>query len=251
MIKIKYIKTAHMRNDEHFQFNTEFKDLVTQETPEKLGIMKFWYKYLPCYSNEDTALKKFTKSATTTEIKKADKERDNTFRGLADVINGFVRHYDIAISTAAKRLKVLFDSYGNLVSKPFSEETSGIYNMLQELKGVYGTDVQVLGLPDWVLKLEADNNAFEALVKARGKEIASKTQLKMKETRTETDIVYNEIVDFINAAIIVKGEDDYKNFVNNLNFFIDKSNNAMAIRSGKSKTKKKTDDNSEEKNTEN
>ncbi|MEZ5107312.1 MAG: hypothetical protein R2757_22595 [Draconibacterium sp.] len=39
-MKISTIRASKLRNDEHFQFQTEFKTLVEQHTPETLVFKK-------------------------------------------------------------------------------------------------------------------------------------------------------------------------------------------------------------------
>ena len=52
-MKINAIDTVHLRNDAHFQFHTEFKDLVTKFTPQTLNIEKQYSSYPPLWERED------------------------------------------------------------------------------------------------------------------------------------------------------------------------------------------------------
>ncbi len=233
-MKIKFINTIRFRNDEHFQFHTEVKDLITLITAEILKIPALFTEYLACYTAEDEAYKKIVKSAVTAEIEAADRRRDLTFRGLvASNKAAALNHFLPEFISAANRLKVVFDTYGNLSQKPLNEETAAIYNLLQELNNHCWEDVQIVRLEDWVSQLEADNGNFDNLVKLRNDENAAKTQLKMKETRAALDNVYESIVERINALIIVEGESVYVGFVNLLNTYIDKYSQIVAQREGR------------------
>ena len=238
-MNIKPIDKQNLRNDEHFQFHTEMKDLVNATGAAALKIADLFTIYQTCYANEDEALKKVIKSAITADIETADRTRDLTFSGLVGTNKAALNHFDPETSAAARRLKVLFDTFGNLAVKPLNEETSAIYNLLQELSGKYAPDMQKVGLAGWANKLEADNKAFDKLVKERNDENSDKTQLKMKETRTATDKVYADIVKRINALIIVEGEAAYSAFVNKLNGYIDKYNHLLAQRVGRNAAAKK------------
>jgi hypothetical protein len=232
-MKIKSNDNTQLRNDEHFQFQTEFRDLVNAAGAETLKIKSLFDAYLPCYNDEDEAFRKIAKSAITADVEAADQLRDTTFRGLTGSNKAALNHYDAETGAAARRLKVLFDTYGNLAVKPLNEETSALYNLLQELTGAYAQDIQTAGLTGWVNKLDADNKAFAALVKMRNDENAAKTQLKMKETRAAVDKAYATIVERINALIIVEGKANYSDFVNKLNGYIEKYNNTLAQRLGR------------------
>jgi hypothetical protein len=133
---------------------------------------------------------------------------------------------------------VLFDTYGNLAVKPINEETSGIYNLLQELNGKYAEDVRKTGLTAFAVKLDAENKTVENLVRERNDQNAAKTKLKVKACRANTDKVYHEIVERINALIVINGEAEFAGFVDKLNAFIDMYNNLDAQRAGRNKAKK-------------
>jgi len=132
-MKISKIHTIHLRNDEHFQFHTEFRDLATKETPQKLKIQGQFEAYLPLYGREDEALKKINKSSLTVQIQEADKARDEIFLGMAETAKAALRHFNPEVRAAAGRLKVVFDTYGNVAVKPLNEQTSAVYNLLKIL----------------------------------------------------------------------------------------------------------------------
>jgi hypothetical protein len=244
-MKIKYLRaldTNRFRNDEHFLFFYGVLDLINRIGALALKIEKEFEVFRACFSNEDEALKKISKSAVTAKINDADTVRDITFRGMVDTNTIALNHYDPEVAEAAQSLKIPFDAYGNLAKLPLKEETSGIINLMQELRGKYAAAVQKAGLTGWVNKLETDNNTFFTLFTERNDENAARTQLKMKECRLETERAYEAIVERINALIVIEGETDYADFVSKLNSLIDKFNNDVAVRIGKAKAKKKNED---------
>jgi hypothetical protein len=241
-MKIKFINFRAMRSNEHFQFITEFRDLVIRVGAETVKISAEFQLFLVCYLNEDNALKKITKSALTEEIETADSQRDHAFRGLVESnATALTHHYDADVVAAAKRIKVPLDAYGNIAAMPINEETSAICNLLQELTGKYAQDVQTAGLSGWVNRLVACNNTLDTLVKERNAENAEKTHLSLKTCRVETDRVYHVIANRINALILIDGPDNYAMFADKLNAFIDKYNNIIAQRTGRAKAKKQSE----------
>jgi hypothetical protein len=191
-----------------------------------------------CFVLEDEALKKINKSLLTVKINVADSDRDVDFRYLVDSIKTMTKHYDPETADAAQHLKIVADTYGNLARKPLNEETSGIINFLQELRGKYAVYVAKLKLTDIVDRLEASNNVVKQLSKERGDETAEKTELKLKECRLESDRAYAELIDMLRALMKVDGEENYRDFVVRLNVNIDKYNNIVAQRKGKAKAAK-------------
>jgi hypothetical protein len=121
---IKNLHLAHLRNDAHFQFHTEFRDLVMKHTPSALKVAPLWGVYAAHYSREDEALKRIVKSAVTRQIQEADASRDEAFSALAETQSAAVKHYLSARREAARRVQVVFDTYGNVAKKPTRERMS-------------------------------------------------------------------------------------------------------------------------------
>ena len=205
-MKIQSLNLNNLRNEEHFQFQSEFKALVETNTTATLGIDAQFHDYVPQFKNEAEALDVIRKSASTEDLAEADIIRDATFRGLSDAVNAASRHFSPEVKLAAARLQPVFDHYGNLARKPFDEETAAIKSLTNDLQTTYANDATIIGIKDWVLELIKDNNQFETIKNDRYTEEAAKTQLRMKEVRTAIDSIYNTIVKRINALIIVNGE---------------------------------------------
>jgi len=232
-MKINKINSNNLRNDEHFQFHTEFRDLTTKETPQKLKIQGQFEAYLPLYGRVDEALKKINKSSLTAQLQEADKARDEIFLGMAETAKAALKHFNPAVREAASRLKVVFDTYGNVAVKPLNEQTSAVYNLLQELQGKYAQDVETVGIAQWAAELQARNNAFSGLMKERFDETASRCDIVLREARVELDQAYFAIRERINAFVIVEGVADYENFIRTLNAVIAKYTAILNSRLGK------------------
>ncbi|MDR3001568.1 MAG: DUF6261 family protein [Fibromonadaceae bacterium] len=221
-MKISNLDLAKLRNDAHFQFHTEFKDIVAKNGADTLKIGQQFQSYLPLYDRVDIALKKINKSIFTEQIQEADKARDEIWNGIIDMNKAALKHFNSDTRDAAKKLKIVFDTYGNIAKKPLNEQTSATYNILQELEGKYANDVVAVGIGQWVAELKARNNAFGDLMKERFDESALKTDIVLKEARMELDKVYRTIVERINALVIVEGAAAYEAFIKTLNIIIKK-----------------------------
>ena len=236
-MKITAIDNTKLRNEEHYQFQTDFKGLVEKNTPAALGIAVQFTAYLPLYANEGEALNVIRRSAVTDDLTDADILRDSTFRGVTDAVKAATHHFEASVRAAAARLQVVLDTYGNIAKKPYDEETAAITSLIAELRTGYAADVSTLGISAWIDELDRNNIAFDALKKERYTQDAERTQLKMKETRVAVDQCYHEIVERINALIIVNGAAAYGSFVNELNARIDAYNQMLALRKGKKDAK--------------
>ena len=238
-MKILSLNFYNLRNEEWFQLFTEFHDLVLKYKPDVLNIAELWAKFLLLYADADTALEIVRKSADTALIIEADHVRDHTYRGFADAVKSARNHFDPAKRAAAEKLSILFDHFGNLARKAANEETAGIYNLLQELdSGTPGATlpVDVLGLRDWATQLATDNTAYEALVKERNTEVASRSKLRMKEVRHEVQEVYHKISERIEATTTLNGDTPpFTDFGNEWNAFLKRYADTLAQRGGHKK----------------
>ncbi|MDR2125328.1 MAG: DUF6261 family protein [Prevotellaceae bacterium] len=227
-----------LRNEEWFQFMTEFKYLVEKSTPETLGVAELFTLFLTNYADSDTAAELIRKSPETAKMLEADNKRDATFRGFADAVASYANHFNADKQRAAEDLAIVLDHFGNLAKKPSNEETAGMYNLLQELNGKHAPQVQLLAIADWVQELEQNNNDYETLVKQRNTELAERPKVRMVDARRQTQDAYRKIVERIEALILVNGADAYAAFVNELNTFIKRYNNIVSQRQGRREASK-------------
>ena len=235
-MEIASLYLHNQRNAAHYQFQTDFNSTIIKYTPQALGIVDDYAAYSPLLEDEGVALVAITKSATTEEIETADKNRDFTFRGLADKVTNSLNHFDPQVREAARRIKVIFDTYGNLVPKPDDEESGLITSLIADLRTKVTTEIEIVALVDWIAELERLNNVFIALEATRNTEEAKKSELRMKKVRVVVDVAYNKIVKRINALIIVNGEAPYAEFVKELNVRIGRAQDSIALCRGLAKT---------------
>jgi hypothetical protein len=237
-MKFKRIRTEHLRNEEWFQFFTEFKSLVEYYHPGTLNIEALFAIFVTLYVNADNALEVIRKSATTEQLVEADRNRDTVFRGFLNAVKSALDHFDPLKREAARRLQIVFDHYGNIARQPYDAETASIHNFVQEMNGVHAADIAVLSLNDWVFRLDEDNRIFEALKQTRYTEKEGKPDLSVNGIRKELDRNYRDILDRIDASILLNGEAQYAAFVNAHNIRVEHYDNIIAKRKGWNAKKK-------------
>jgi uncharacterized protein YecA (UPF0149 family) len=241
-MKIKRINLSTLRNEEWFNFITEFKKFVEGVSPEKLNIEKLFAVFLGFYTTVDAIIEKIRKSGITNHISQLDKQRDITFRGLIYIIKAYKCHFDIVKRDAAKSLEPLIKHYGNLAIKPYNEETAGIYNFLQEFRGKYKDVIDMLELTDWLDALDNYNQIFEDAILERNSEGAKKTDLQLFSVRRKTNRSYLNIVERLEALILLEEDEGemekYISFVKTLNTNVKRYLDILAQRKGRSDAKK-------------
>jgi len=229
-MKVLTTNFHNFRNEEWFQFFTEFRDLVNKYSPVTLDVVELYILFAECYGNADAALDVIRKSLETALMDEADQKRDHTFRGFIDATKSARNHFDPEKQTAANELLILLDHFGNLAERAPNEETAAIYNFLQELRGTYAPQIAILGLADWITELEDKNLAYEELVKKRNVVVTSRTNLRMVEVRKQTQTVYRSIIERIEALTVVTDESQYAAFVTELNGFIKRYSDVIKLR---------------------
>lgn len=232
-MKIRNLKLTNLRNEEHFQFLTEFKTLVEEAGPEALGISEAFAIFLTLYLNEAEALNVVLKSTLTGKIADADQQRDDLVRGTLDTLKGAANHFLPEKREAAERLQNLFDRSGNISTKSYEEQTAAITALLEDITAGYTADATLLGLVEWLTALQAANDNLAALMAERYTEEAGRTGLKMKDTRKAADDAYRTITTRIDALIVVNGPEAYSDFVEQLNLRVDRYNEKIAQRRGR------------------
>jgi hypothetical protein len=158
----------------------------------------------------------------TVDIKRFDMLRDSAFRALRAAWKYALAELDPQKQLAAERLGIVFHHFGNLASKPYNEATGAILNFLDELRGKYAADVEMLNLTDMVNKLEDANNAFEAAILQRNAEASERPDMKLLEIRHETDRCYHDILDRIEAQALLEGDERFAGFIRTLNANIER-----------------------------
>jgi hypothetical protein len=240
---MKIIKTDfHLyRNEQWFQFQTEVKKLIELYDAGHLDIRELFDAFLKIYNDADEALELIRKSGNTELLHSTDTKRDHTFRGFVDAVKSFQKHHDPEKQRMALQIQLILNHYGNIARLPNDEETATIYNFLQELRQSCSNQIDFLRLQEWLEDLENDNNEFQTLTTDRNDEQAAKTKLRMLAVRKEGDAAYRNIIERIEALILLNGDSQYSEFVNKLNNFLTHYNTIIAQRKGRNSAKKEED----------
>jgi hypothetical protein len=236
MRKIRRIYLHKPRNEEWFNFFLEFKTFVEKESPETLDIVELYALFLVLFADVDTALEKLRKSSYTATVVSLDGQRDDAIRGLTAAVEAASLHFDPVMRDAANTLKLLWDNYRNLAVKSYNAETGSIVNFIQELRGKFAPAIKTLGLTAWVDELENRNNAFEAVVLERNRDNSEKPDLHVLDLRRKINRCYLDMINRIEAQILLRGDDTFASFVKQLNTNIDRYIAVLNRREGKGKT---------------
>ena len=223
-MKKKFLRFSlrNLRNEEWYNFFLEFKRFVLQFTPLLLGIEALFALFLTLLQKADELLEIIRKSPLTHEIKLLDGLRDSAYRALKAAWKYALAGLDPQKHKAAERLGIVFHHFGNLAAMPYNEATGAIVNFVEELRGTYAADVELLELTELVNRLEEANNAFEAAVMERNAEASERPEAKLEEVRHEIDRCYLDILERIEAQALLEGDERFAGFIRTLNTNIER-----------------------------
>lgn len=239
MNALKTIYFVRLRNQEFFQFFSQFKQLVEEIGAEALQIKPLFEVFLKQYEQLDIALEAIVKSDMTQQISDIDLHRDTIYKGLLDAQKAASRHFNPDIVEATRKLNIVFAQYGDLTRLPYNEETGKIYNLLQELQSEkYAPLVSLLNLTAWVEELRKTNSEFDALIQSRFLENAEKPELHVKTIRREIEETYQELAADIEAFYRVSKTSINTDFVTRLNVQITYYSNILSQRKGRANAEK-------------
>ncbi|MGL4909524.1 MAG: DUF6261 family protein [Bacteroidales bacterium] len=235
-MEIKKLRLEELRNEEGFQFFTEVKDYTQEQAELCTQLSKYFPDFLKQYADYDTALEQIRKSIYTQKINEADNERDLVFRGLVSTVKGAHGHYEKAKREAATQLQIVFDYYGNIALKGQDEQTATLHNLIRDLQSHHSAELTSLTLNQWVMYLSTLNSNFEELIRARDKESAGKTHLKVKDVRIEIQHTYRQMIELVNSLVKVHGVEQYETYIKQLNVCIDRYKHRLQQRKGSNKS---------------
>ncbi len=234
-MKIDSIHTPHLQNGEHFTFMSEVQHSISANDPAGIDIAEAFTSFQTALAGEDLSFKKVQKSDITKDLVDADRQRDAVVAGFKSQVGSLQKHFDNSISSAAYRIQLLLDTYGNLSTQSYDNETANLKNLMQELYGKYAADVATLGLGGWMLQMETLNNNFDSLMKERYAQSSDKSTVNsLRSARIDTDKAYGSMRDRLNAAIVFNGEAKYAKAATELNAIIKRYNDILTQRKGRS-----------------
>lgn len=236
MTQIKNVVFSRFRNNDHYQFITEFKTRVDTATPATLNIETKMPEFNTAYSNMDTVYKKNNSSDFTPLISGADVKRDRYWSAIFMRLRATIMGPDEAEVKAAEKLKALFDLHGNVRTMPLKGESAVLTNLVQALErpknAGYCTTV---GISNWVVALKTENLSVQDLTEQRRQETVDQDNEEYKLLREAVDTAYEKIVSRMNALVELEmSTPEIDNFIELTNNQISDYETELAARQGRS-----------------
>jgi hypothetical protein len=205
-MRILKIYLKNLRNEEWFGLYAELRELVPLYGANALGITALFDLLEPLHDKADRLLERARKSTHTDRLKEAKRERNVYFRSLYGVVKKSRNLPLAADKAAAERLYVLLAGYRKaIINSSYAEESSAIFNLLQDLQNTCPADITLLGLGKWVENLGAAQQKFKDILTARNKEYADKPTEHLTKIRPRVDELYKSITQILYAQLVAEG----------------------------------------------
>ncbi len=238
-MKTHRLALDRLHNATHYQLQRDFYDLVTDFGAENLGIETSFAEYLPHFEEEKTAFAVITKSQFTRQIAQTNTQRNSLVYGLSYAVKSALHHYEIEKQRAGKELFLILDHYGYIPQHSYASKTAAIGSLLRNMsEPETASYVKILSLDGWLKALAVKNREFQDLMNQRDTETANRTDLRMARVRIQVDKAFRNILNHLDALILVNGAEKYEDFVRQLNTRIDHYRHIISTEKGRRQAQK-------------
>ena len=201
-MQIDQISIARAANAAHY----EYLDTVRKRTEETRLENELWKKaveeFREAFEKEDKAFKQYRASDHTSDLQKADEERDRLYASLRDTVKAYAKFPIAETAQHAEPLLRVVRNYKIKTTENYMKESGLIDNMLQDLFQ-YRTQLRRLGLEIIADRLKAANDRVRQLLAERNDQRSAQIMGELKAAREATDRAYLTLVRLTNAYALL------------------------------------------------
>ena len=205
MTKIETINFHSFSNKEHYQFMSDFDQLLSIY-PAALSSWKVLYGvFQNTLMAEDLALRVEQGSRLSVTLEQLDHLRDKTWiainiRVKATLLSPFEEQVE-----SAQAIQQVLQHYGDICALTYYEQSLALTNLANDLRQPMNeVHINKMGLLEWVSELKSQNQQFKAVYIERNSAFAGRESGDVKAVRTLLDPVYEQLIDKINASIVLE-----------------------------------------------
>lgn len=205
MIKIEPVDLRSFDNNEHFQFMTGFDKLISTHKAAITGAEVTYGIFKNTLMAEDMALRIEQGSSAAQTLDRLDRQRDKTWNAINMRLKATLLCPVKDEIDSARFLLHIIQLYGDVCSLTYSEQSAAIENMTNDLAlPVIRVHSDKIGITHWIHELKKQNRLFTDTFDAINSEFARRESNDVKAVRTLIDPVYQQLVERINASIILE-----------------------------------------------
>lgn len=216
MIRIKKLRTNMLRKDELLgvlQETLEFSTALLSNERDA-SVLTMYRSAVEEY--RDALLQNFYTKETKAKDE-ADVAVCEQYRGLKHVAKGLLLHPDKSIRTMAENVMDIIEEHDKIIHTSKAQRYAKLDKLMIELN-VLGTEVHsALGIEAWLEGLTLSIAKYKVARDVQRQERLEYQKGWVAESRQKVEAAYHELVETINAHMISFGEEEYIDFVKNVN----------------------------------
>jgi hypothetical protein len=192
-------------------------NMVIKFNPVAMQIQQQLSEVQQALAVEDTALGRIAKNPYTDPLHAADTERDDSLRGLSNVLKGNLHHPDPAIRIASEELLAIPQLTPSISARGYEEEEALLNILLNHLIGDYAMQVATAGVNAWVSQLAEQNAEVQRLHALAYAATAAVSGVSVKNARKAADAAIDVLITRLNALIEIDGMGTFDAFITEYN----------------------------------
>ena len=220
MTQIDGLRLEVLPNGAHFSFHSTTVERAKADATIPTKCTSFLTVYETGLAELDKVFKLSQKNLLTDEIAASDAVRDKAYRAYYACVKALVDFPDEEMAAAAKILFQHLKDYNINLQGQMDKQTGELLNLTADLTEKYAEQVATLNLTKVAEKLKEANDQTAALIKQRDEAEAGRKVGVTKQARAEVDKAYRNLIQVVNALILMEGEENYADFANTQNQLI-------------------------------
>lgn len=189
-------------------------------------------------------------NSQTITVQDADMAADHAWRSARAYFKAMVEIPTEEVAAVAKKITAIFDKYGRIEQKAYSEEYAAMGSLTVELDTISAEDMTLVAGQVWVERMKECYNTFNTAQTAQRTEDKDYVVGIVKEKRLAAEDAYRTLVKRVNALALINGEEPYADFIKGVNLLIDTESANISARETRAK-KKKAEEEAKKKEEEN
>lgn len=202
----QHVKSIHANIMDGNGSKTVIKDTFLQQYLEELNSKIAAY---------DKALVQIAKSDETAKIAQADVLRDKAFITIQRYLSVFEHSENPEQELAYTSLNTLFSKYKGLQNWNYEEQSNGGDSLIADLQSdKYGASATLIGMTEYISRLQQSNDAFKLLFKGRIQEQSAKEVFDAKELKNDLKITYEKLIHYVLAMATALDNEEFNTSLN-------------------------------------
>ncbi|MDR1878621.1 MAG: DUF6261 family protein [Bacteroidales bacterium] len=240
MNAINSIYLSQLHHGETVTFHRDTLEQLEKADPAHLGVQEQVKEYDFACEELQLTIDVFSTNSLSKESLRRDNLRERAYSAFKAYIKVYLNDEDESKVEAAERIIAVIRQsereIGNPRSIGMTKRTTALSSLLRNLEPL-SDDIQQIGAENRLKRLAETNQAFIDLQFERYMEQSNKHSGDVKAACALANTIYKQIIERVNAKILLEGETAFLPYIKAQNTVIEKYKNLIAQRKGRNKIK--------------